>query len=178
MSGLTIHVNRASGAFDPDGTGTNAIAASPLTWGSQIDQLEGETIKSMIDTDESGAFNATGVSVGGMPITLTSDDLLLLAGDLTDVSLANGFVKGRVHFELSKQLVDVHLATGDLTDAVLLSLGLSQLNLTVGDPASVHVSITSGSLCRSKNRTLGRSSPTPDLGKRVSPFALFAPRCS
>src|SRR5262249_12934643 len=32
VNGLNVHVNRATGTFDPDGTGTADIDASPLSW--------------------------------------------------------------------------------------------------------------------------------------------------
>ncbi|MGZ4363246.1 MAG: hypothetical protein ACXVFF_13510, partial [Gaiellaceae bacterium] len=144
VSGLTIHVNKASGTLNPDGTGTSNIDASPLSW-------------SVVDTDEAGSYAATGVS----GVSLASGDPLLVEGDLTSLSLAGGFVTGSAHFKLTRSLVGVHLASGDLTDAVLLALELSSLNLNFGAGA-VSFEIHGGSLALASLSAPAVTSPASD----------------
>ena len=94
-------------------------------------------------------------------VTLASSDPLLVEGDLTSLSLAGGFVTGSAHFKLTRSLVGVHLASGDLTDAVLLTLELSSLNLNFGAGA-VSFEIHGGSLALASLSAPAVTSPASD----------------
>ena len=122
VANVKLDVNRAGGL------------ASVLDWTTAV------------DTDESGAFTATPVTVLGAPITLT-DDRLAVSGDITSLDIA-GFVTGSAHFELTKSTIGVDMPApiADLLGASLLTLGLTNLNLTIGDPTGVHLAVTGGSL--------------------------------
>ena len=84
----------------------------------------------------------------GETITLPS-----FSGPLTHISgslqslVIGGFVRGNADFDLTKRLVDVQLAPGDvLANAFLFTLGLTNLDLTVGDLSGVHLGVHDGSL--------------------------------
>ena len=94
-------------------------------------------------------------------VTLASGDPLLVEGDLTSLSLAGGFVTGSAHFKLTRSLVGVQLASGDLTDAVLLTLELSSLNLNFGAGA-VSFEIHGGSLALASLSAPAVTSPASD----------------
>ena len=58
-----------------------------------------------------------------------------------------GFVQGSADFVITKRFVDARNVGGpDLAGATLLTIALSDLDLSVGDPAGVHVDVTGGSL--------------------------------
>ena len=102
------------------------------------------------------------VPTAGGPVQVTlAGDLLSVGGDITNLTIGT-FVSGSAHFNVTEETVSVDLdgdGKADLTGATLLTVGLTQLNLTVGDPAGPHLQITGGSLV-----IAALKAPAPDTG--------------
>ena len=77
-SGIDVLVNAASGAFDPDGTGTSVTQATALNWRTSVDLQAGA------DT-----FGADPVTVRSQTIDLTTGGFTI-AGELTNSKLSMG----------------------------------------------------------------------------------------
>ena len=146
----TVNVYSASPTV-ADGRSWLAVDASGLGGSLQLGSLASATLSNVVIrvnrvTGATRALNWAS-DVTGATVTLPS-----LTGTLTQVSghldslVIGGFVHGSADFDLSKSLVGVHLTTENLANALLLTLGLSNLNLTVGDPAGVHLTVQSGTL--------------------------------
>ena len=156
MRSITVEVNRASGAYDPNTTVANdEVAAAPLNWLTQIS----------LDNDATTGENpADRLVVAGKTIDFTGD--FLRASGRVDVNLF-GFVSGSVAFAFQQQTVDVNVdgggfapsANGDLDNAKLTTLALNILSddgdstngvetgLFIGAPdKSIGFSVAAGSL--------------------------------
>ena len=79
------------------------------------------------------------------------------------------FFRGTADFDISKQLIGVHVGAGDdLLGAILLTLGLSNLDLTVGDTSGVYVEVKSGTLALAS-----LTAPTPATGTDSRTWIAF-----
>ena len=107
-----------------------------------------------------GAAPLDWAAVSGSGLTLASG-LLSISGDLTNLTIG-GFVHGSAHFAVTRSLVGVHLTTEDLTDAVLVTLALSNVQVTVGDPAGVNFVSTGGSLALASLHAPAATLPATD----------------
>ena len=131
VTGVKIEINRASGQADDGVAATPVVLAAPLDWTNAVDKQETDT-----------TFHADTLAV-----TLTSDRLAV-AGTLTNLNIAD-FLKGGADFDLTKSTVAVDLpggTLGEIASADMLTFGLQNLNLTVGDASGPHFSITGGTL--------------------------------
>jgi len=134
-SGIDISLNTASGAYDPDGTGATLTYATPLNWRTAIDFQTGSV-----------TFGADPVVVAGTTVDLVSNVAVRIAGSLTGIDLG-GFVQGAADFEITKSTIDVHVTgTPDVIGATLLTFGLGNLNLSVGQPGGIGFAVNGGSL--------------------------------
>ena len=97
-------------------------------------------------TTPTNTFVPVSVIVLGAPISLV-DDSLAVSGSLTLLNIAD-FIFGSANFEitLSTVAVDLPAPQSDIALASLLTVGLTNLNLTIGDLAGPHFSIVGGSL--------------------------------
>jgi hypothetical protein len=122
LSNVALAVNTASGL------------APVLNW------------KTAIDTDESGAFSSTPVSVGGAEIELI-DDRLEVSGTLGALNIAD-FLLGSASFTLKRSAVTLDFpgTNQDVPNATMLTLAIRDLNLKVGDPNGVHIALNGGAL--------------------------------
>src|SRR5262249_53552084 len=146
-SSAAVSLNLASGG------------ATPLDWTSTL------------DLNHDGAFGdvlmvatgpATSVTINFTPATLTS-----VSGDLTSLTIADGLVTGSAHFEIGKRLAGVHLASGDLTDAILLTLGLSALDLHVGT-GGISFEVAGGTVALASLQAPAPSGPATDTRQWVA----------
>ena len=98
------------------------------------------------DSTPGDPFAAVSVEVLGAPISLV-DDSLVVSGELTGLNIAD-FIFGSADFEITLSTVAVDLPTPqpDIALASLLTIGLTDLDLTIGDLTGPHFSITGGSL--------------------------------
>ncbi|MHB1243995.1 MAG: hypothetical protein ACYC1P_11455, partial [Gaiellaceae bacterium] len=121
VENVSVEVNRASGG------------ATVLNW------------LTAIDLDETGAFTAAPLVVYSAQIRLTTDRLAV-KGDIVGLDIA-GFVKGTAKFELTTGTVTIKPTAAEApVAATLMTLGLTQVNLTIGDATGVHFAINGGSL--------------------------------
>ena len=114
------------------------------------------------------AFGAPLVVATGPTTSLTIDfpaALTFVSGDLESLTVANGFVTGSAHFAIKKTLVGVHLTTGDLTNAVLLTLGLSNVDLHIGT-GLVNFEVHDGSLAIASLTAPAATAPAPATESR------------
>ena len=141
VSEVSLRIGRASGL-------KSGVPAAPLNWNTAI------------DLDPAGGFISSGLVNPGAtlpsPINLTitqNGDSLAISGKLTTLNAFN-FIRGSANFSITRQAVDVDLdgdgnaATGvdlQLNDAGLLTIGLDQLNVSIGG-AGTGLSVTSGTL--------------------------------
>ena len=107
----------------------------------------------------------------------TLTDGFSVSGDLTELSIADGFVTGAAHFEVERSTVPVTIAadpTGDLVGASLLSVSLSGLQLHVGTD-TVGFAITSGDVTVALLTAASPTAPATDtrywVGVRASGLA-------
>ena len=107
-----------------------------------------------------GAAPIDWATVTGSGLTLAGG-LLSISGDLTNLMIG-GFVHGSAHFAVTRSLVGVHLTSEDLTDAVLVTLALSNVQVTVGDPAGVDFVSTGGSLALASLHAPAATLPATD----------------
>src|SRR6185312_15983673 len=139
VSSADISINQASGA-------------SALNWTTAFD-FNGD-----------GTFNDAVLIDTGPTTSLTlgfTTQLTDVSGDLTSLNFASGLVTGSAHFAIRKTLVGVHVGPADLTNAVLLTLGLSNLDLHVGTGA-VNFEIHGGSLAIASLTAPPATSPATD----------------
>ena len=134
-SGIDVFLNSASGAFDPNGSGTTLTLATPLNWTTAIDFQTG-----------AATFGADPVVILGTTLDLVSNVAVRIAGSLTGIDIG-GFVHGAADFEITKSTIDVHpVSTPDVIGATLLTFGLDNLSLSVGEPGGVGFDVSGGSL--------------------------------
>ncbi|HSO01150.1 MAG TPA: hypothetical protein VLS46_01385, partial [Gaiellaceae bacterium] len=121
VENVAVEVNRASGG------------GAVLDWTTTI------------DTDESGPFTPGPLVVYGQALRLTNDRLAI-KGDIVGLDIA-GFVKGTAKFELTTGTVTIKPTPAEApVAATLMTLGLTEVNLTIGDATGVHFAISGGSL--------------------------------
>ena len=155
VTNVTLKINKAAGQFQAPtpqgGTAPAPVLATSLNWATA-----GATPAALtVDLDAAGGWTAPTQLVDPgqalptpdpMPITLRGEQLAV-AGSLTNISIFS-FITGSADFEISTGSIVIDLPTGqqDPVNASLLTFGLNNLNLTVGDPNGLRFVITNGSL--------------------------------
>ena len=111
-----VELNVAEGARNPDGVAGSGdeTPAAVLDWSTALT---------------------------GAPVTLT-DGTTTISGHLAALMI-DGFVTGSGMFQLDVHRVGVHVGTGDLTNALLLALHMTNMQVTVGDPSTGGVGFSS-----------------------------------
>jgi hypothetical protein len=160
---LDVEVNRASGFYDPTGgTNTDAVAATPLNWLTQLN----------LDKDgTAGEATDDRLVIGGKTIDFTAP--FLRAAGRVDVNLF-GMVNGSMAFAFEQRTVDVNLGDvaysvtpgGDLADATLTTLGLEIL----GDDGNPANGVENGLFIGAPDRSIGFS-----VGSGSLAIAMVAP---
>ncbi|HEV7132735.1 MAG TPA: hypothetical protein VGN27_03260, partial [Gaiellaceae bacterium] len=108
-------------------------------------------------------------------VTSTTVTLPSISGVLTQLSghvdsLAIGsFVRGSADFDLSKSLVNIQVGAENLAGAILLTFGLSNLDLTVGDTTGVYLDVKSGTLA-----VASLTAPAPSTGTDTRSWLVVA----
>ncbi len=128
VNSVTVQINQASGTW-------NSSPAMPLDWADDIDLTGNGTYAGQVNP---GATLPT-------PVNLTisyTNGLLAVAGALADLNIF-GILTGSADFAISISTVNV--TTPALTGATLLTLALTNVNLTVG-VGSVGLTISAGNL--------------------------------
>src|SRR5438876_6357623 len=135
-------MNPLSGSYDADGESgpTAPVAATALDWKNDVD---------LHASDASFAKEDVKVSFGGGVPDVTIDRTgpeVTVSGTLSNFNIGKLVTNGSAGFSVSEVGVGVHLAGGDLSDARLLKVGLTNVGLTFGDPAGAHFTTPLGSL--------------------------------
>ncbi len=128
VNSVTVQINQASGMW-------NSSPATALDWADDIDLTGGGTYGGKVNP---GATLPT-------PVNLTisyTNGLLAVAGALADLNIF-GILTGSADFAISISTINV--TTPALTGATLLTLALTNVNLTVG-VGSVGLTISAGNL--------------------------------
>ncbi len=145
VANVVVQVNRASGALDADGNpSTPNVAATTINWTT--------------------AIKKGGVTV--QPVSLTTDKLAV-SGDLTTFAIGT-FLSGTAHFELTKSTIALVVPQGTVASADLLTFGLSQVHLTIGNVDGPHFTVTDGTLA------MAMVAPTPTTPAATNPASWTA----
>ena len=148
MTAGTLNVYSAA-SERPDGRSWLAVDAAHLGGVLHLGTLASATLAEVVvQLNRANSPELDWSHVIGETITLPSFNgpLTHISGSLQSLVIG-GFVRGNANFDLTKRLVNVQIAPGDvLANAFLFTLGLTNLDLTVGDLSGVHLGVHNGSL--------------------------------
>ena len=172
FSGGTLNIFSVA-PVTPNGTSWFAVDSSGLAGSIQLGSFASASITGGVVQLNRGTNSpelnwATDVT-GATGLPSFSGPLTHIEGTLESINIG-GFVSGTAHFEFSERDVGVQVSlTETLDNALLVTFGLSSLDLTVGDPSGVHFGLTGGSLA-----VAVLTAPAPSSGLATDTRSWFA----